>query len=161
MISKICARNPNKPLEPLSEKHYFMRKISLRLSAMFGILAVAFGAFGAHLLKSHLGTDAYSSFETGIKYHFFHTLAIFGAGVLSHFGRKKMLTYAVWLFSSGILAFSGSIYFLAIDEVFGAELSWLGPVTPLGGILLIGGWVCLFMSTFAHFDRSYKQTDKD
>lgn len=137
-----------------------MRKISLRLSAIFGTLAVALGAFGAHLLKSHLGADAYASFETGIKYHFFHALALLGVSALSHFGRKKMLSYAAWLFSAGILAFSGSIYLLAIDEIFGAELSWLGPVTPLGGILLIAGWGCLFVSTFFHFDRSYKAEDR-
>ncbi|MEY4134008.1 MAG: DUF423 domain-containing protein [Saprospiraceae bacterium] len=133
-----------------------MRKISLRLSAIFGALAVALGAFGSHLLKAHLDAEAYATYETGIKYHFFHALTLLGISALAHFGRKKMLVYAVWLFSAGIPVFSGSIYLLAIDELFGADLSWLGPVTPLGGVLLIAGWACLFVSTFSHFDRSYR-----
>ncbi len=138
-----------------------MRKITLRLCGIFGMTAVAFGAFGAHLLKSHLSVEAYSSYETAVKYHLVHTLALLGVGVLSHFGRKKALTYSVWLFSLGIIAFSGSLYLMAADELLALGLSWLGPVTPVGGALLIAGWGAISLSTYAHFDRSYKSPEKD
>lgn len=138
-----------------------MRRISLRICAIFGLTAVLFGAFGAHILKPHLTAESYSNFETAVKYHFFHTLALLCIGALSHFGRKKTLTYAVWLFSLGIVAFSGSLYLMAIDELFGIELKWLGPVTPIGGILLMAAWASIFMSTYAHFDRNYKSAEKD
>jgi uncharacterized membrane protein YgdD (TMEM256/DUF423 family) len=118
----------------------------LRLCGIFGMAAVALGAFGAHLLKPHLSTEAYSIFETAVKYHFVHTLALMGVGILMHFGRKKALTYAVGFFSGGIIAFSGSLYLLATDELLGVRLSWLGPVTPIGGVLLIAGWGAIFMA---------------
>ena len=127
---------------------------TLRLSGIFGMAAVALGAFGAHLLKPHLSADAYSIFETAVKYHFFHTLAIMGAGILMHFGPKSALTYAVRCFSGGIIAFSGSLYLLAADELLGIRLAWLGPVTPLGGVLLIAGWGAIFMAATTRPDQS-------
>lgn len=130
-----------------------MRNNALRISGIFGMTAVLIGAFGAHLLKPHLDANAYAIFETAVKYHFFHTLALLGTAILMNFGKKKPLHYAVWLFSTGIVAFSGSLYLLAIDELLGIRLNWLGPITPIGGVLFVAGWGAIFMAATARTDR--------
>lgn len=134
-----------------------MRKRFLRLGSIFGMLAVMIGAFGAHGLKPHISAEAYANFDTAVKYHFVHAIAILGIAALLHFGRKKTLALAAWLMAAGIIAFSGSLYILATREIHGISASWLGPVTPLGGVLFIGGWIALFMSTFYHYERHYKE----
>lgn len=126
-----------------------MRNNALRISSIFGMTAVLIGAFGAHLLKPHLDANAYAIFETAVKYHFFHTLALLGTGILMHFYRIKALNYAIGFFSAGIIAFSGSLYLLAIDELLGISLSWLGPITPIGGVLFVAGWGAIFRASTA------------
>ena len=121
------------------------------------MLAVALGAFGAHSLKSVLTAEHFATFETAVKYQFFHTLAIFGVAALMHFGRKQTLVYAGWLFTAGIALFSGSHYILSTDDIHGMAPGWLGPITPIGGLLLIAGWGYLFASTFYHYERHYKE----
>lgn len=132
-----------------------MRKQLLQMAAVFGFTAVILGAFGAHTLESYISPKNLETFETGVRYHFIHTLMIALIGVLSHFGRKKMLKYAAWLFAFGIILFSGSIYLLSIREIIDLG-GWLGPITPIGGTLLAGGWICFFIATFQSFDRSYR-----
>lgn len=123
-----------------------MNNTILRLCGISGMAAVALGAFGAHLLKPHLSAEAYSIFDIAVKYHFIHTLALMGVGIIMHHGKKRVLSYAVRFFTGGIIAFSGSLYLLATDELLGVRLSWLGPVTPIGGVLLIAGWGAIFMA---------------
>lgn len=86
-----------------------------------------------------------------------HSLAILGVAALLHFGRKKSLGVAGWLFAGGVVCFSGSLYLLSTREVHGLSVEWLGPITPLGGILLIVAWGLLFASTFYHYERHYKE----
>jgi uncharacterized membrane protein YgdD (TMEM256/DUF423 family) len=114
---------------------------NLVLIGFLGVVAVALGAFGAHGLKALLTPAEMNTFETGIHYHFYHTFAILAAAILTKNRASKPLNIAIILFSVGILLFSGSLYLLACREVLGIE-SWtfLGPITPLGGVCFIGGW---------------------
>lgn len=120
----------------------------LRIGSIFAFLAVALGALGAHSLKGVLSPDRLISFETGVRYHLIHALAIFAVALLIHFGKKKGLVMAAWLFTIGIVLFSGSIYLLALQDITGLDLSFLGPVTPIGGVAFLAGWVFVFVSTF-------------
>ncbi|MTB50849.1 DUF423 domain-containing protein [Lewinella sp. W8] len=124
-----------------------MEKI-VKLAALLGALAVALGAFGAHGLKNLVGPDQIETFQIGVRYHFLHTLAILLVGVLwdkPTLG-KTMLNRSVWCFGLGMLLFSGSLYLLSLREVHGLPVGFLGPVTPIGGLLLIAGWVMLFFA---------------
>lgn len=107
--------------------------------------AVILGALGAHALKSRLQPDALLSFETGVRYHLIHGIALLVLALLTdHLGDKKVKTLAI-LFTSGILCFSGSIYLFATRPLYGMEgqLKFLGPITPLGGVLFIIAWILL------------------
>lgn len=121
------------------------RRIILTAS-FFGAVAVILGAFGAHSLKNLLSADAISVWTKGIEYQFYHTFALL---FLSTFGRfrSRLVDFSYLCFSLGIVFFSGSLYLLATREI--TQLSWvsiLGPITPLGGLFLIGGWVLLFFA---------------
>jgi|SRR5690554_1248481 len=112
----------------------------IKVAAVLGALAVAIGAFGAHGLEPLLTKfNRLDTFETAVKYHFYHTLAIFLVGVVIGLGKDhKLLKYSAWSFVSGIIVFSGSLYVLSLTNV-----TWLGAVTPLGGLAFIAGWVLL------------------
>lgn len=120
----------------------------LRIAALLGATSVGLGAFGAHGLRALVDTDALAVYETGVRYQFYHTFALALAALLVDgpwVSRKRIVT-AAWLWIGGILLFSGSLYALGLREVHGLPVSFLGPVTPVGGLLLIGGWVALFVS---------------
>jgi uncharacterized membrane protein YgdD (TMEM256/DUF423 family) len=134
-----------------------MRKRFLRIGAFLGFVSVAFGAFGAHSLKSMLQPDQLATFHTAVEYQFYHTLAILLVAVLMHFGRKNLLVYAGTFFVTGIAFFSGSLYILSIGSILKLNLGMIGPITPLGGLCLILGWICLLLSTFTDYDRKYKE----
>ena len=103
------------------------------------MLAVGFGAFGAHALKSRLDDYALGVFQTAVQYHFYHSLALLAVGVIAlNQPQTAMLKSSGWLFLIGILVFSGSLYALSITGV-----RWLGAITPLGGLAFIAGWACL------------------
>lgn len=109
-----------------------------------GGLAVILGAFGAHALKARLSPEALVSFETGVRYQFIHTLAIFVAVWLADRFGISLPLIAGWLFVGGMVLFSGSIYLLANRSLLGIESwRWLGPITPLGGLCFIAGWFVL------------------
>jgi uncharacterized membrane protein YgdD (TMEM256/DUF423 family) len=111
----------------------------LPLGALAGMLAVVFGAFGAHALRNRLDDYALRVYETAVSYHFYHALALVAVGLLAlHQGQTPLLRASGWLFLLGLLVFSGSLYLLALT---GAR--WLGAVTPLGGLAFIAGWACL------------------
>ena len=115
------------------------------LAAINGFLVVSIGAFGAHGLESMLDADALSTYQTGVEYHMFHTLALFGCGLLAaRYPDSKPLTWAARLFLLGILLFAGSLYLLAVTGT-----SWLGAITPFGGLGFLGGWACLAWFAFA------------
>jgi uncharacterized membrane protein YgdD (TMEM256/DUF423 family) len=118
----------------------------LQLGAVFALLAVVFGAFGAHTLERIVSPGELETFEIGVRYQFYHAFALLIAGLLSIWRPHRFLRVAGWLFAIGILFFSGSLYLLAIDEALGLSLRWLGPVTPIGGTLFILGWAYLFLA---------------
>lgn len=101
------------------------------IGAVFGLTAVAAGAFGAHGLKSALSAERLVTFEVAVRYQMYHAIALVLAGILK-------ADRAAWCFCSGILVFSGSLYLLVL-----LEQRWLGAITPIGGLLLIGGWLLL------------------
>jgi uncharacterized membrane protein YgdD (TMEM256/DUF423 family) len=114
-------------------------KLFLSLGALAALLAVAFGAFGAHALRGRLDEYARGVFETAVQYHFYHALALALVGVLLlSQPATALLKSSGWLFLIGIAVFSGSLYLLAITGI-----KWLGAVTPLGGLAFIAGWGCL------------------
>ncbi len=117
--------------------------------AILGALGVALGALGAHFLKAKVATgilspDQLNGFETGVKYQMYHVIAMLILILLNAQNQSKYFNWAYYLFFVGIILFSGSLYFLCTRNLFGAEwLKVLGPVTPLGGICFILGWLCL------------------
>jgi uncharacterized membrane protein YgdD (TMEM256/DUF423 family) len=114
-------------------------KLFLSLGALAALLAVAFGAFGAHALRGRLDDYARGVFETAVQYHFYHALALALVGILLlSQPATALLKSSGWLFLIGIAVFSGSLYLLAITGI-----KWLGAVTPLGGLAFIAGWGCL------------------
>jgi len=103
------------------------------------MLAVVMGAFGAHALKNRLDESALAVYETAVQYHFYHSFALLAVGVIAlSQPQTALLKTSGWLFVIGILVFSGSLYLLGLTGE-----RWLGAVTPLGGLALIGGWACL------------------
>ena len=116
-----------------------MAKLFITLASLSGILAVVFGAFGAHALKGKLDDQALKVFETAVQYHFYHNFALLVVGVIAlSQPQTVLLKSSGWLFVIGILVFSGSLYLLSLTGV-----RWLGAITPLGGLALIAGWACL------------------
>lgn len=116
-----------------------MAKLFITLASLSGMLAVTFGAFGAHALRDKLDNDMMGVFETAVQYHFYHSLALLAVGVIAlSQPQTVMLKSAGWLFLSGIAVFSGSLYILAMTDT-----KWLGALTPLGGLSFIAGWACL------------------
>ncbi|MFC3199427.1 DUF423 domain-containing protein [Parapedobacter deserti] len=109
---------------------------------IFGLTAVVLGAFGAHALKKKFTEDQHASFETGIRYQFYHALVLLLVGFAQSGGLIGPGAYT-WLFISGTVLFSFSIYGLCLSGVFGTKWRFLGPVTPVGGLLLVAGWVSL------------------
>ena len=110
------------------------------------LLAVCFGAMGAHALKPILSAEQLQSFETGIRYQFIHGIVILFLSTLNNYFSEKYIKQASLLFILGILFFSFSIYLLNLREFLNMPgLKLLGPVTPVGGLLFISGWLLLFI----------------
>ena len=124
----------------------------LTLAGASGALAVILGAFAAHGLKAHLSPEQLQTFETGVRYHMYHSLALLALGAIaSRGGGGSWTTRACWMFAAGILLFSGSLYLLSTRELLGiAHWRWLGPVTPLGGLCFIAGWATLALGAAFH-----------
>jgi uncharacterized membrane protein YgdD (TMEM256/DUF423 family) len=116
-------------------------------AALFGLLAVIAGAFGAHGLKGKLPPADLEIWHTAVQYQFYHVFALLFLGGLYVDGRKSLVNLSYYLFTLGIICFSGSLYLLDADDLFGwhfAHIMW--PVTPLGGVFFIGGWVVLIFT---------------
>ena len=109
--------------------------------ALFGMLAIIFGAFGAHALKKTLSEDQLKSFETGVKYQMYHAIVLLLLGFNFQFSTSAMY----WCFILGIVLFSFSIYGLVISDSKGKKLKFLGPITPIGGLLFVVGWLLLIL----------------
>ncbi len=115
------------------------------IGALFGLLSVIFGAFGAHALKKRLSEEQLRSFETGVKYQMYHALLLLVLGFNLNLG-TALEQYMVYCFMLGTFLFSFSIYGLTLSAAKGKKLRFLGPVTPLGGLLLVIGWSLLLYS---------------
>ncbi len=109
----------------------------IRVAAGFGLIGVVLGAFGAHALRTRLTPEQLSAWETAVHYQLFHAIVVLALGLYGA-ATGRSLGASPWLFATGILLFSGSIYGLVLGS-----WRWLGPVTPLGGIALIAGWASL------------------
>ncbi|MEJ7589625.1 MAG: DUF423 domain-containing protein [Ferruginibacter sp.] len=123
-----------------------MQTFFLKSAAWLGALAVMAGAFGAHALKQVL-TDKYLAvFETAVRYHIYHVFALLAVGILFKEYPNSYLLWSGRLFFYGLLIFSGSLYLLTLLEAAGQQgFKWLGAITPIGGLCLIGGWILLAM----------------
>ncbi|MEZ2413916.1 DUF423 domain-containing protein [Muriicola sp. E247] len=117
--------------------------------ALLGLLAVLFGAFGAHVLKKSLSEELLKSFETGVNYQMYHAILLVVLGFNLGF-TTPLETYMAYCFIFGTLLFSFSIYGLCLSGAKGRKWKFLGPVTPIGGLLLLAGWAMLFYSFIAH-----------
>jgi uncharacterized membrane protein YgdD (TMEM256/DUF423 family) len=116
-----------------------------QIAAIFGIIAVIFGAFGAHALKAQLSATALENWKTAVNYQFVHALALL---LLATLPTTRFIRLSAWFFTLGIVCFSGSLYLLSLKEILTINTAFLGPITPLGGLFFIIGWVCLFFSAF-------------
>jgi uncharacterized membrane protein YgdD (TMEM256/DUF423 family) len=119
-----------------------MNTIALISGAIFGLTAVIFGAFGAHLLKKKLTKDQLQSFETGVKYQMYHSIILLLLGFQLN-DKTTINNYIIYAFITGIILFSFSIYGLVISSANNKKIKILGPITPLGGLFLIIGWALL------------------
>ncbi|MGI9544629.1 MAG: DUF423 domain-containing protein [Cyclobacteriaceae bacterium] len=119
-----------------------MQKIALLAGASLGALGVMIGAFGAHAWRAALeAQQRMETFETAVKYQFYHALALILIGILMYNIQHRLLKYASWSMIAGILIFSGSLYVLCWTH----NARW-GAVTPIGGVLLILGWALLLVA---------------
>lgn len=115
-----------------------MDRLFFTAGAIAGFLAVALGAFGAHALKSRLSADILNIFEVGVRYHFYHALALLAVAWACSRWPGSLAVASGWLFITGIVIFSGSLYLLAFSG-----LRWFGAITPIGGLAFLAGWLCL------------------
>lgn len=120
------------------------RKI-IATAAFLGLTAIILGAFGAHALKNYLTPEQLISFETGVKYQMYHALFLLFLGLSTVFLTDKTKKLMYWLVVLGVAFFSGSIYLLTTKNVTGIDFKFLGPITPIGGTLLITAWGILLV----------------
>lgn len=125
-----------------------MKDQRIAIGALLLLIAVAAGAFGAHGLRARLAPEALAQWHTAVEYQFYHGLGILLVAALSERLGPGSVRWASRLFLSGTLLFSGSIYLLSTSELTGFHGigTVLGPITPVGGLLLMGGWATLLIS---------------
>lgn len=119
------------------------QEIIITTGSLFGMLSVIFGAFGAHALKKILSKNQLHSFEVGVKYQMYHAIVLLVLG----FNTNQTTPSIYWCFTIGILLFSFSIYGLVLSDAKGKKLRFLGPITPIGGLLLVIGWLLLLITS--------------
>ncbi len=117
-------------------------------AAAFGMLAIIFGAFGAHKLKTILSPELLASFETGVKYQMYHAIVLLILGFNLKF-ESTLESWIAYCFIAGVFLFSFSIYGLCLSSAKGKKIKILGPITPLGGLLLTIGWGLLLYKFLA------------
>jgi uncharacterized membrane protein YgdD (TMEM256/DUF423 family) len=118
-----------------------MDRLFFGLGSVSGLVAVAAGAFGAHALRDRLSPEYLAVFETAARYQMYHALGLLAAAwAVTRWPGARVL-WAGWLFVIGTVLFSGSLYALALTGT-----RWLGAITPLGGVALLAGWLCLALS---------------
>ena len=120
-----------------------MSRTFLIFGGLLGSLAVAAGAFGTHILKENLSAELFAIFEVAARYHMYHALALLGTAWASAQWPGPWTTSAGYCFLIGSTLFSGSLYLLSLSD-----MRWLGAITPLGGVILIAGWLCLAIAAW-------------
>jgi uncharacterized membrane protein YgdD (TMEM256/DUF423 family) len=124
----------------------------LLISAVSGALSVSLGAFAAHGLKKIVSPDMLSTFQTGVHYQFIHSLVLLALATLLLVPAMKAVTcllkWSANLMMLGIMLFSGSLYTMTFMSVSGGFPAWLGPITPIGGLAFIMGWIFLMVAAF-------------
>ena len=121
-----------------------MQNIFLLIGSIIGALSVAIGAFGAHGLKTFLlANERTETFETAVKYQFYHAFALLIVGLLMLHIENRLLNYAGWSFLAGIIIFSGSLYALCLTGI-----KVLGAITPIGGVAMIAGWILMAVAVY-------------
>jgi uncharacterized membrane protein YgdD (TMEM256/DUF423 family) len=121
-----------------------MNKFFLQTGSLLGAIGVMIGAFGAHALKPMLlASGRFDTFETAVRYQFYHALALVLVGILAKEIRSKTITYSAYSFLAGTLIFSGSLYLICFTGI-----TAFGAVAPIGGTLLVVAWLLLFLSVF-------------
>ncbi len=128
----------------------FQYRTAFLILSVSGAIAVLLGAFGAHALKNLVSEDSIQVWKTASFYHFVHVLAALTSLLLP--GNERNKKWAYLLFFWGTVCFSGSLYLLSTLDVHHLPISFLGPVTPLGGLLLTGGWLVMAWSQY-HVDH--------
>lgn len=122
----------------------YQSQIIITVGSIFGFLSVATGAFGAHALEGTLGADKMAIWETASSYQMYHALALLAVGYgIDAFGPNPWFTTTAWLFGVGVVVFSGSLYTLALTDI-----SWLGAITPLGGLCFLAGWASMAIGVY-------------
>jgi uncharacterized membrane protein YgdD (TMEM256/DUF423 family) len=129
-----------------------MQKRLILFAGISGAIAVALGAMAAHFLKGQVESGLMTqndlqAWETGSKYQMYHSIILMGLALLTEKVNSKLLKKSAFCFMAGIVLFSGSLYLLSTAGLLGiSNLKWLGPITPIGGIFLITGWLLLALS---------------
>lgn len=124
-----------------------MHKGFLKTAFLLGALSVVLGAFAAHALKTMVTEKAIGTFETAVRYQFYHVFALAIVAIVYKDHPFKIMVWAGRLFIAGIILFSGSLYLLTFMQVGGNNnYQWIGAITPFGGLAFIGGWLLLFFS---------------
>jgi uncharacterized membrane protein YgdD (TMEM256/DUF423 family) len=123
-----------------------MHRVYLKIGALIGAISVLLGAFAAHQLKQYLAPDVLATFQTGVTYQFYHALALLVTGILLKRYPNDWIIWAGRLFVVGIILFSGSLYLLAmLKSIKDIGLGGFGLITPVGGLLLVAGWISLMV----------------
>lgn len=116
-----------------------MNKQIAIISVLLIVLGIVLGAFGAHGLKEVVTPEKVASYEVGVRYQIYHGLALLVLSLNASKIEGSLKVFLIFILS-GVLLFSGSIYLLSLNDVLSPDLSFLGPVTPIGGVLMIMGW---------------------
>ena len=131
-----------------------MKNLFSFIAGLFGATGVAFGALGAHALKQKMQEgiitiDQLSAFDTATKYQLMHAIVLLIVAYINKDRQNKLYNIASYLIVIGVLCFSGSIYILATQNISGIHAGFiLGPITPIGGLLLISAWVCITIEAY-------------
>jgi uncharacterized membrane protein YgdD (TMEM256/DUF423 family) len=115
-----------------------MDRLFFAFGCVSGFIGVALGAFAAHALKSRLNAELLATFEVGVRYQMYHAFALLAVGWAQTRWPGGVLDASGWSFVAGTVIFSGSLYALSLSG-----LRWLGAITPIGGLALLAGWLCL------------------
>jgi uncharacterized membrane protein YgdD (TMEM256/DUF423 family) len=125
-----------------------MKKKIIITAAFFGVLAVIAGAFAAHGLQGVLSQRSLEVWHTAVQYQFYHVFALLFLSTITRY-KTRLINDCFYLFTFGIVCFSGSLYLLASEEYTGLSwVSFMGPITPIGGLLFIAGWIVLGIAAF-------------